>query len=316
MHARVRDWLPPGKRAAVCFSIDDVHPGKSTEHYDGGGDLGKGALGLLAELLERHPALRMTLFTTADWREINPMPSRILAKIPVVRDRMFLSKVLPEGARQIDRHPEFVAYLASLPRTEVALHGLHHIHEGPKLHVEFQDEPVHVHRAKLQRMLEIFTNTKLPFVRGMCPPGWNAPPSLLTAMDELGFEFVASARDLVTEVAPDATTNMSGLHGCSLIHPSQIAGTAMVHFTTNFQATSRWERARAIVEAGGLLAIKAHIIKDALGYIAIDGVDKVYCNFLDLLFERLHREYGDSLWWTTMGEISSRLRAQRAEKAS
>src|SRR5262249_24369191 len=66
----IRDWLPPGKRDAVCFTIDDVHPGRSTDHYDAGGDLGKGALGLIAELLERHPQLHVTLFTTADWREI------------------------------------------------------------------------------------------------------------------------------------------------------------------------------------------------------------------------------------------------------
>jgi hypothetical protein len=42
----------------------------------------------------------------------------------------------------------------------------------------------------------------------------------------------------------------------------------------------------------------------------------VYCNFLDLLFERLDRDYGESLWWTTMGEITKHVRARRAEKAS
>src|SRR5690242_21167428 len=36
----------------------------------------------------------------------------------------------------------------------------------------------------------------LDYVRGMCPPGWNASPSLLRAMAELDFDFVASARDL------------------------------------------------------------------------------------------------------------------------
>src|SRR5688572_24787883 len=104
----IRDWLPPGKRAAVCFTIDDIHPGTSKEHYDGGGDLGAGALGLVASLLERHPYLHVTLFTTADWRETSPSPSRVLSKIPIVRDRMYLSKVLPEGTRRIDRHPEFL----------------------------------------------------------------------------------------------------------------------------------------------------------------------------------------------------------------
>lgn len=310
----VEGWLPPGKRAAVCFTIDDVHPGKSSEHYDGGGDLGAGALGLVRELLERHPYLHLTLFTTADWREISPTPSRLLSRIPVVRDRMYLSRVLPEGTRRIDRHPEFLAYLRAMPRTEVACHGLHHIHPGPSLHVEFQDEPRAVHRAKLRRMLEIFDASKLPYVRGMCPPGWNATPGLVAEMADLGFDFLASARDIKTAIAPDAVTAMSGIQGLPLIYPARLGG-GLLHFTTNFQATSRWERAAAIIEQRGLLAVKGHIIKDALGYVALDGIDPVYCNLLDLLFGRLHREYGDSLWWTTMGELARHIRAVPADRA-
>src|SRR5262245_26481137 len=128
----IPDWLPPGKLAAVCFTVDDVHPGTSADHYDGGGDLGDGALGLLTNLLERHSQLRLTLFTTADWREISPTPSRVLAKIPVLRERMYLSRILPAGSRRIDRHPEFIAYLQAMPRTEIGMHGLHHIHPGPQ----------------------------------------------------------------------------------------------------------------------------------------------------------------------------------------
>jgi hypothetical protein len=311
----IRDWLPPGKAAGVCFTIDDVHPGRSTDHYDAGGDLGAGALGLVAELLERHPQLRVTLFTTADWREISPVPSRVLSRIPIVRDRMFLSRILPEGTRQIDRHPDFVRYLKSLPRTEIGLHGLHHIHKGPRLHVEFQDEPLAEHRRKLQRMLAIFDASGLTYVRGMCPPGWNAPPALLRAMAELEFDFVASARDIKTPISRDAVTNMSGLPGASLIFPTRLAGN-LLHVTANFQATSRWERARDIVEQGGLLSVKAHIIKDALGYVALDGIDPVYCNLLDLLFARLEREYGDRLWWTTPAEIARHARAIPVEHAS
>lgn len=308
MTAAVSDWLPAGKRAAVCFTIDDVHPGTSAEHYDGGGDLGRGALGLVSELLARHPYLHVTLFTTADWREISPTPSRLLSRIPFVRDKMYLSRVLPSGTRRLDRHPEFLSYLRRMPRTEIGCHGLHHIHRGPKLHVEFQNESAAEHRDKLRRMLAIFDATGLSYVRGMCPPGWNAPPALLSAMAELEFEFVASARDIATEVSATATTAMSGLRGMSLIHPTWVDG-RVVHFTSNFQATSRWERATAIIEHGGVLAVKAHAIKDALGHVALDGIDPVYCNFLDLLFGRLNREYGESLWWTTMGQIARQVRA-------
>ena len=67
-------WLPDHHDAAVTFSIDDVHPGRSSDAYEAGGDLGDGALGHVAWLLERHPQLRVTLFTTPDWRELSPNP--------------------------------------------------------------------------------------------------------------------------------------------------------------------------------------------------------------------------------------------------
>jgi hypothetical protein len=50
--------------------------------------------------LKRHPKLRVTLFATADWREISPRPNRkLLASLPWVRDRVYLMKRL--------RRPEF-----------------------------------------------------------------------------------------------------------------------------------------------------------------------------------------------------------------
>jgi hypothetical protein len=165
-------------------------------------------------------------------------------------------------------------------------------------------------------MLDIFDASKIDYVRGMCPPGWNAPLTLLKAMSDLDFEFVASARDIKTDVSASATTNMSGVRGAPLIHPALMEGTRLVHLSTNFQATSSWERAHAIVESGGLLAIKAHIIKDAMGHVAIDGMDAVYANLLDFLFARLRQEYGDTLWWTTMGEIANHIRSTHQEMTS
>ncbi len=97
---QARCWLPSGKTAALCFSIDDIHPERSTGAYEAGGDLGKSALGRLEWLLKRHPKLRVTLFATADWREISPRPTRkLLASLPWVRDRVYLTKRL--------RRPEF-----------------------------------------------------------------------------------------------------------------------------------------------------------------------------------------------------------------
>lgn len=306
--ARSPEWLPEGKRAAVCFTIDDIHPGCSTDAYEAGGDLGRGALRHVEWLLMRHPDLRVTLFTTADWREISPLPTRrLLARIPIVRDRVFLSPVLPAGTMRLDRHPEFVRYVSNLPRTEVALHGLHHIHRGPRIPVEYQEQSIAECARMLHETMDIFRRANLPFAAGMSPPGWDLPAALAEAMAEVGLTFVASARDIRTAVTPDATTAMSGIRGASLLFPELIQGNRLVHMTSNFQATSPIDRALDIVAAGGLLAIKAHIVKSAFGHVHLDGLDDLYANYLDGIFGELRRRCGESLWWTSMGEVARRI---------
>jgi hypothetical protein len=310
-------WLPPGKKCAVCFSIDDVHPGKSTDCYEAGGDLGRGALGHVEWLLERHPRLRVTLFTTPDWREMSPLPTRkLLARVPFVRDRVYLMKIRKRGEMRVDRHPDFVAYLRGLPRTEIGVHGLHHIHPGRSVFIEFQDQSVRACQRALERALAIFREARLEVVSGVGPPGWNAPAALLEAMARLGLTFVVSARDIETPVSAAATTNMSGMKGVSLVYPELAADGRLIHFTSNFQATSSLERALGILDVGGLLAIKGHIIKNAMGLIALDGMDGLYRNYLDLLFRELDRRYGDALWWTSMGEIAKSLARDLAPSVS
>jgi len=115
---------------------------------------------------------------------------------------------------------------------------------------------------------------------------------------------------------------MSGLRGASLIHPMWIECAAndestgatavpcrLVHFTTNFQATSTLERALTIIECGGLLAIKAHIFKTGGGITMLDGLDNAYCDYLERLWRELETRYGDALWWTTLAEVADRCRA-------
>jgi hypothetical protein len=303
------NWLPSGRRAAICFTIDDIHPGKSSDAYEAGGDLDRGALGHVRWLLERHPQLRVTLFTTADWREISPVPTqKVLARLPYLRDKIYLTKVLPLGTMRLSKHPEFIQYLKALPRTEIALHGLYHIHTGLRVPVEFQnDQSVEQCKSMLEETMAIFNEAGLNYARGMNPPGWDVPANLAKAMVECGLIFVSSARDIRTPISADAVTSMSGLKNVSLIYPQFIQDGKLLHFTSNFQATTPIERALEIIECGGLLAIKGHIVKSALGHVALDGIDALYCNYLDLLFNQLKLRYGDSLWWTTMGEIAERM---------
>jgi hypothetical protein len=302
-------WLPPGKRGAVVLHVDDLHPATSRDAYEAGGDLGSGALGHVEWLLERHPYLHVTLFTTPDWREISPVPTRrVLARVPWVRDRVFLAPVLPRGTMRLDRHPGFARYVASLPRTEVALHGLHHVHTGPDIPAEFQEQS----RAHCARMLRegmsIFAAAGLPAPEGMTPPRFSTPPALLEGMVDCGLSYVASSRDLNTPAVPGARSQGSGLRGTPLLEPAVLPG-GLVHLPTNFQATSLPERAYAVLDAGGLLSIKAHIVKLAFGHMALDGMDALYRNYLHLLFEALDRRYGDSIWWTTMAGVARQVRA-------
>jgi Uncharacterized protein conserved in bacteria (DUF2334) len=292
----VSDWLPAGKRAAVCLTVDDVHPAPVAEE----------ALGHVRWLQERHPLLRATLFTTPDWRSRAPFPTaKIVRHVPLLRDAVFTVPVDPPGTYRLDRHERFCSMLREWGRVEIGLHGLHHVRRGMRPIVEFAGRSVAACSRRLTAALAIFEEARLPIVRGMSPPGWEAPPPLVRAMAGLGLTFVASARDLDTPVRPGAVTGGSGLRSVSLLRPERLAG-GVVHFTTNFQATSTLERAFAILDAGGLLAIKAHLLAGVGSYRALDGLSLEYREHLDRVLAAISERYRDTLWWTSMGEIASR----------
>jgi hypothetical protein len=301
-------WYRPGKTAAVIMSVDDIFPGTSQSAYEAGGDLERGVLGRLLWLLERHPQLELTLFVTPDWRRISPVADRFWRHVPWLRDRLYLTRVLPKGTMDIRNHPDFVAFLNSITRNEIAIHGLHHIHPGHSISVEFQHQERAACAGMLAEAIRIFEESGLRYVRGFQPPGWNCGVALQQACRDVGIEWVASARDIQTPVSKDAKTAMSGLRGVSMLFPERIAPNLM-HISTNFQATSAPERAFDILDAGGILSIKAHITKNVPGYTHLDGVDDVYMNYLDRLFDDIEQRYGDAIDWTTLGRLASSLSA-------
>jgi hypothetical protein len=173
-----------------------------------------------------------------------------------------------------------------------ALHGLHH--PGRLVSVEFQNQD-RVHCAKLlDEAIRIFDQSGLRWTRGLQPPGWNCPPALRQACHDVGIEWIMSARDIWTPVTRQATTAMSGLADVSMLFPERIVPN-LLHITTNFQATSPAERAFEIVDAGGVLSIKAHISKKLPGHTHLDGVDRVYMNYLDRLFDQIKDLYGEEI---------------------
>src|SRR5260370_41994911 len=101
---------------------------------------------------------------------------------------------------------------------------------------------------------------------------------------------------------------MSGLRGGGISSPDRIPQ-KLVHISPNFKATSAPERAFDILDAGGILSIKAHITKNVPGHTHLDGVDDLYMNYLDRLFDDIEQRYGDAIDWTTLGRLATSLSA-------
>ncbi len=274
---------------AVCFSVDDVHPAPVAAEN----------LAHVRWLQERHPHLRVTFFTTPDWRTLDPYPTK-----PFVSDDQFTVETYPSGTFQLDRHQEFCSLLRDWDRGELALHGFQHVRSGMTPVLEFERRSTDECRAILRQAAAIFREAKLPCAPGMSPPGWSAPPPLLEAMKAEGFRFVASARDLDTAISTKAVANGSGLRGISLVHPQRIEP-GLLHIPTNFQATSALDRALAILDCGGLLSIKAHLLETSGSYRALDGLTIAYREQLHRLFTMLEERFDDELTWTSMGEIAA-----------
>lgn len=299
-------WLPPGKHCAILLSVDDVHPAGSAHGAEAGGDLGGGMLGHLAALHSSHPALRFSLGVTADWRARTPNASRRwLPQTGWLASRFHHAPRWPKGTFRLDRHPEFVRHIASLSGAEIVPHGLHHTRRGLPMHIEFAAAGERACRAALRRIDRIMHDAGLSPANGHIAPGWAAPAPLRRAMRQLGMTFIASARDVITAVSPDARTAMSGMTGQPLIQPG-MTDEGLVHIPVNFQATSDIERALRILDHGGLLSIKAHAIKRIDGYVALDGLDEAYATYLDQVLSACQARFGSAIWWAGMGDIARR----------
>jgi hypothetical protein len=152
----------------------------------------------------------------------------------------------------------------------------------------------------------------LRYVRGLQAPGWDCGLALQQACRDVGIEWISSARDIQAPISKDARTAMSGLRGVSLLFPERIAPN-LLHISTNFQATSAPERAFDILDAGGILSIKAHITKNVPGHTHLDGVDDLYMNYLDRLFEDIEQRYADAIDWTTLGRLAISLSSEHSK---
>ena len=304
--ASQNSWLPPGKHCAILLSVDDVHPATAAHGAEAGGDLGQGMLRHLLALRCNHPGLRFSLSVTADWRMRTPLVTRTwLPQASWLAPLLYYAPRWPAGTFRLDRHPDFVRYITSLAGVEIVPHGLHHVRRGLPMHVEFADASERTCRLALRQIDRIMRNAGITSANGFISPGWAAPAPLRRAVRAAGLAFIASARDIITPVAADARTAMSGLVGQPLIHPG-LTEEGLVHIPVNFQATSEIERALRILDHGGLLSIKAHAIKSIGRYVALDGLDEAYAAYLDTVLSACQARFGDAIWWASMGDIADR----------
>jgi hypothetical protein len=95
------------------------------------------------------------------------------------------------------------------------------------------------------------------------------------------------------------------LRGVSLIYPESLPYGQLVHITTNFQATSTADRAIDILQHGGVLSIKAHLLTRLGSYQALDGLSDGYTGMLDRLFTTIEDRFGDAIWWSTMTAVAA-----------
>jgi peptidoglycan/xylan/chitin deacetylase (PgdA/CDA1 family) len=301
-----RRFYPEGKHAAVVVSIDDVRPGISTRTSGDGSGFPGGILAAIIALRQNHPQLTITLFTVPDCREKNPFPTRRwLSHIPVLNRYFYLSPIWPDSTLSLEKHPEFCQRLGTLPGVEIAVHGLHHVSKGQPVFQEFRQLSLKECMRRLERAEGIFERVKLSYVKGFAPPGWNISPPLLRALQIRKYKFLASARDLQTEITIGAVTNGSGMHNLPLLYPTMLPGTDIIHIPANWSRTSSFERADRILELGGVLSIKGHAVKQQYGYTAVDGIDEAYCHYLDALFNHIEKRWGGDIWWTSMGDLSA-----------
>lgn len=302
-------FYPNGKHAAVVVSFDDVFPAYYLDNNDSNPSHRNSYLGILASLLNKHEQLVIDLFTVPNWREKNPIPTRKwLSRLPILNNHCYLSPVWPENTLSLERHPEFCTILKALPRVEIAVHGLHHVSKGQPIFQEFRGLSLRECLRRLESAEAIFERIGLSYARGFTPPGWEISYELLQALQMRKYQFIASARDLRTEITMEATTKGNGLRNLPLLFPSIVPNSNIIHIPSNWSRTSTIERADRILELGGVLSIKGHAVKKWFNHTAVDGLDEAYSCYLDKLFDHVEERWGKDVWWTSMGELSNQYR--------
>lgn len=232
------------------LNLDDIHPEAGADGTDCGGDRDRGVFGLLREMWRHFPRVKVTLFVTPDWMDRRqPLWARALRR----NTRTWLP-----GTFRLDRHKEWCGWLASLPNTEVAVHGLHHFAPRGFHSQEFAPLDRVESLRRIHAAGGIFRDAGLRHSLGFRPPGWGVSPGMFEALREAGFQYVATSGDFFAPIRPEATGHGGGVKGLPLLGPGWHEG--LVNVPQNWDiAASPVERGVEIAKMGGLLSAKGHI---------------------------------------------------------
>lgn len=310
--------------SALIVGVDDVHPETSKDGCDCGGDLTNGALGLLVEILESHPRLKINLFVTPDWM-FKPQSKVFRYLQRHCKRQGFLDKFLgrlflrtwPKNRFKINKDEfrewvSFVRHYVTEGRVRVGIHGLYHFQPYIRHAAEFLYLSYAECRKRLKIAEEIFKNTKIPIEKGFAPPGWGVTDDLINALEAEDFIYIAGDADFKTNVDHRSLSENAGLQGVQLFFPTLIKG-RLVNVPRNWDiGFSPLERARAICRIGGLISVHSHIEDSYHGDHLGNGITVGNIERLSRLLQEMEEKYPGKIWYTSFGEVAEYWRKVRA----
>jgi peptidoglycan/xylan/chitin deacetylase (PgdA/CDA1 family) len=303
---------------AIVIGIDDVHPESSLNGSDCGGDLDRGALGLLENFLQRYRNVKVTLFVTPCHMFLPQPPgierlhgiARSILGLGGVADRVFYRffiRSFEPNRYDVEKSKAFSLYLAGLVKRgqiEIGIHGCFHFHVIPPYSSEFKHLSEEEARRRIRIAVKKLAQAGIPFVKGFAPPGWGVSRDLLKVLAEEGFIYIAGSADFTSPVHVKAVSKEAGLKGVPLIFPSKV-------FSNLINVPRNWTphrndlyRALKIIESGGLLGIHMHVEDEYHGTYLGNGITIENICRLEKLLDAIESTFGGSVDFLTFSEVA------------
>jgi hypothetical protein len=300
----------------VVIGIDDVHPESSLDGSDCGGNLDRGALGLLERFLERYRNVKVTLFVTPchiylppalGVERLHKMTGFLLRDVADRVFQRFFIRVHEVEKYDVERHEAFNTYLKKLVdkgQVEIGIHGCFHFHHIPPYASEFKHLDKYEARKRIRIAVYKLGKARIPFCKGFAPPSWGVNKELLMALSEEKFIYIAGSADFVSPITHVASSKEAGLRGAPLIFPSRVFS-ELVNIPRNWTPhRNDLTRALKIIELGGLLGIHMHVENEYHGVYLGNGITTKNVLKLEKLIDVIESRYEDVVSFSTFSEVA------------